>query len=119
MMRNTFPSDSPGRTSPIKKTEPGVRRDPKRGTWLYVIDAPGRDGKRRQVWKRGFATREEANAAAIKFRTEIADQLVPLPDHDSVAAFARAHATCVSTNSNAASINKIIDYFLYPNFSSC
>ena len=38
-----------------------VRRDPKRGTWLYVVDLPpGPDGKRRQKMKRGFPTKRDA-----------------------------------------------------------
>ena len=74
----------------MKKAEPGVRRDPKRQTWLYVADAPAGNGKRRQVWRRGFATMEEANDAVRRFRREVADGKVIAPDADTVAAFARS-----------------------------
>jgi hypothetical protein len=47
----------------MRKAEPGVRRDPKRGTYCYVLDVPGADGKRRQEKRRGFESMEAANAA--------------------------------------------------------
>jgi integrase len=41
-----------------------VRMDPKRGTWLYVLDLPRTpDGKRHQQLKRGYRTKHEASAA--------------------------------------------------------
>ena len=37
------------------------RKDPKTGTWFFVVDVgPGADGKRRQVLRRGFATKKQA-----------------------------------------------------------
>jgi integrase len=70
-----------------QRPEPGVKKDEKRRTWFYVIDAPGRGGKRRQEKKRGFATMTEANRAVIKRRQAIRAGNVPVPDDDSVAAF--------------------------------
>jgi len=72
------------------KTPPGVTKDTKRGTWTFVVDAPGPDGKRRQVRRRGFKTGDEAAAAREAFRAQIKAGNVPVPDNDSVAAFATA-----------------------------
>lgn len=55
-----------------------VRHDPNRGTWFFVIDLPpGPDGKRRQMFRRGFETetralREEAAARQQFGRTDLA-----------------------------------------------
>ena len=49
-----------------------VKRDPGRGTWYFVIDAPGLDGKRRQVKKRGFRLKGEAEDALDAFRAQLA-----------------------------------------------
>jgi integrase len=40
-----------------------VKRDPKYGTWGFVVDLPSPDGKRRQVRRRGFPTSKVANDA--------------------------------------------------------
>ena len=32
------------------------------GTWSFVVDVPGANGKRRQVRRRGFVTKKEAQA---------------------------------------------------------
>lgn len=74
----------------MSKRPPGVRKDPKRGTWSYVIDAPGVDGKRRQIMKRGFPTMDAAAQARDRKRAEIAAGHVPIPDDDTVAAFAKS-----------------------------
>lgn len=67
-----------------------VRRDRQRGSWYFVIDAPGPDGQRRQVRRRGFRTRGEAVTALDRFRVQLAAGHVPVPSDDSVAAFARS-----------------------------
>lgn len=67
-----------------------VRRDAERGTWGFVVDAPGADGSRRQVRRRGFATKGAAVEALDRFRRQIAAGHVPIPADDSVAAFARS-----------------------------
>jgi integrase len=36
------------------------KQDPARGTWTFVVDVPGPDGRRRQVRRRGFATKAAA-----------------------------------------------------------
>jgi integrase len=81
----------------MKKPEPGVRKDAKRGTWYFVADAPGVDGRRRQVKRRGFATMDEANEAVRAFRREVEDRRVPVPSDDSVTAFAEAWIAALPT----------------------
>lgn len=45
------------------------RRDPKTGTWSFVVDLPpDPDGKRRQARRRGFATRKAAQETLDKLR---------------------------------------------------
>ncbi len=67
-----------------------VRRDTKRKTWLFVIDAPGADGRRRQVLRRGFATKGAADDALEVFRDQLKAGHVPVPADDTVAAFAKS-----------------------------
>jgi integrase len=40
-----------------------VRQDKERGTWYFVVDAPGVGGKRHQVRRRGFPTKKAAQVA--------------------------------------------------------
>jgi len=40
-----------------------VKRDPKRKTWTFVVDVTTSDGRRQQVKRRGFRTKNEAEAA--------------------------------------------------------
>ncbi len=42
------------------------------GTWTFVVDVPGANGKRRQVRRRGFATKKEAQAelAAVLYEVQ-------------------------------------------------
>ena len=44
-----------------------ITRDPTRGTWQFVIDAPT-NGKRRQIKRRGFSTKREATTALNELR---------------------------------------------------
>jgi hypothetical protein len=45
------------------------RKDPANGTWWFVVDLPrGEDGKRRQVKRRGFRTKAEAQQALDELR---------------------------------------------------
>lgn len=67
-----------------------VKRDAERGSWHFVIDAPGPDGKRRQVRRRGFRTRGDAVTALDRFRAQLAAGHVPVPSDGTVAAFARS-----------------------------
>ena len=48
-----------------------VKQDKARGTWLYVVDATGRDGKRRQIRKRGFPTKRAAQTALDQLRRDM------------------------------------------------
>lgn len=72
------------------KRPQGVHKDAKRGTWFFVTSAPGADGKRRQVRRRGFATAEDARDARDAFRVRVNAGNVPVPADDTVEAFARA-----------------------------
>ena len=72
------------------KRPQGVYEDKQRGTWYWMADAPGPDGKKRKVKKRGFATAEEARDDRDKFRARVRDGHVPVPANDTVAAFATA-----------------------------
>jgi len=67
-----------------------VKRDAKRGTWYFVVDAPGPAGKRRQVLRRGFERQKDAQEALDRFRGEISAGHVPVPDAGTVGAFAVA-----------------------------
>ena len=40
-----------------------AKKDTATGTWYFVVDLPSPDGKRRQIRRRGFATKKEAKAA--------------------------------------------------------
>lgn len=47
------------------------RKDPKTGTWFFVVDVgPGPGGKRRQVYRRGFATKRLAQEELDKIRDQ-------------------------------------------------
>lgn len=46
-----------------------VRKDPERGTWTFVVDVESMDGRRRQVKRRGFATRRAALDAMDELRS--------------------------------------------------
>lgn len=56
-------------------------RDVKRGTWYFVFDSahPAPDGTRRQIKRRGFRTRAEAQKELDKVRNEDGP-----PDHDGL-----------------------------------
>jgi integrase len=70
---------------------PGVYLEDKaRSTWGFRCEAPGPDGRRRQIHRRGFASQDEARKALDAQRAQVAAGHVPVPDDDSVTAFARA-----------------------------
>jgi hypothetical protein len=41
-------------------TKGSLRKDERRGTWFFVVDLPPADGRRRQAFRRGFATKKAA-----------------------------------------------------------
>lgn len=48
------------------------RKDPKTGTWSFVVDLPPHpDGRRRQARRRGFRTKAEAQAALDDLRVDV------------------------------------------------
>lgn len=75
-----------------------VKKDKERGPghWYFVIDAPGADGRRRQVKKR-FKSKADADAALDAYRRSLGDGNVPVPADDSVAAFAGAWIAALPT----------------------
>jgi integrase len=44
------------------------RKDPQRGTWWFVVDLPAGNGRRRQVKRRGFNTKGDAQTALDELR---------------------------------------------------
>jgi integrase len=56
------------------------RKDPKSGTWWFVVDLPARgDGRRRQAKRRGFPTKAAAQAALddLRVRTRTGTYVAP------------------------------------------
>ena len=51
-------------------TQGSIRKDDS-GAWLFVIDIDGPDGKRRQVKRRGFATKKAAQAALTALNADV------------------------------------------------
>lgn len=49
----------------------GVRRDVQRGTWMFVLDVPSADGRRKQMLRRGFRTKKLAEDELNKLRDNI------------------------------------------------
>lgn len=48
-----------------------VRKSKNGRTWLFVVDVPSPDGRRRQVFRRGFATKRDALEAMRRFLSEL------------------------------------------------
>jgi len=48
-----------------------IRKDPERGTWSFTVDVPGIAAKRRQIKRRGFATKKAAQAALVEVLGEV------------------------------------------------
>jgi integrase len=48
-----------------------VTKDRQRGTWYFVFDATAPDGRRRQIKRRGFATRKQAVTAEAEARADM------------------------------------------------
>lgn len=66
-------------TAPKRSTSPAPKKDPKTDTWRFVFDSihPNPDGSRRQVYRRGFATRGAAKMELDRLRTEDAELIAP------------------------------------------
>ncbi|MDQ1425577.1 MAG: hypothetical protein QOD72_3075, partial [Acidimicrobiaceae bacterium] len=43
-------------------TQGSIKRDAS-GSWCFVVDLAGQDGKRKQAFRRGFGTKKQAQAA--------------------------------------------------------
>src|SRR5262245_54127212 len=74
-----------------------VLKDKARGTWYFVIDVPGPNGKRAQHFERGFPRERDGLAALDAFRAQLAMGRVPVPDDESVAAFAKSWVAALPT----------------------
>lgn len=55
--------------------------------WGFILDAPGPDGRRRQIRRQGFATRGAARDALDGLRAELRAGRVPVPDDGTFAGF--------------------------------
>lgn len=55
--------------------------------WTFRIDAPGKNGQRRQV-RRSYATRDEAREARIALLKDLNEGRVPVPSEGTIDAFA-------------------------------
>ena len=63
-----------------------VRKDVASGTWYFVHDGPRQtDGRRRQVRRRGFATKRECEQALRESETRAAAGELPTPAAMTVA----------------------------------
>ncbi|MBO2942517.1 site-specific integrase [Paenibacillus sp. F411] len=65
-----------------------VKKDEKRGTWYFVVEA-GKDekGKRKQIFKRGFKTEAEAKREMRKVATQIDENTYVKPTKRTLADF--------------------------------
>jgi integrase len=64
------------------------QRDPRTGTWWFIVDlAPGTDGRRRQAKRRGFRTKAEAQAALDELRVAARHGTYVAPDRQTIAEF--------------------------------
>ena len=64
------------------------RKDPKSGTWWFVVDLPlGPDGRRAQARRRGFRTKAEAQAALDDLRVAGRHGTYVAPARQTVAEF--------------------------------
>ena len=64
----------------MRSTAPAPKKDPKTGTWRFVFDSihPNPDGSRRQVRRRGFATRAAAKAELDRLKRQDTELIAPL-----------------------------------------
>src|SRR3954447_20881144 len=68
----------------------GPRRDARNGTWWFVVDLPpGPDGRRRQVKRRGFRTKAEAQAALDDLRVSGRQGTYVAPGRQTLGEFLR------------------------------
>jgi integrase len=64
------------------------RKDPKSGTWWFVVDLPPRaDSQRRQAKRRGFRTKAEAQAALDELRVSTRRGMYVAPARQTVGEF--------------------------------
>lgn len=69
-----------------------IRKDDESGRWFFVIDLPRVEGKkRRQVWRGGFKTKREAQAALDAHKAERAHGLNVDPSRITVGAYLLDH----------------------------
>jgi integrase len=64
-----------------------VKKDPRRGTWFFVVDVAGVGGRRQQFKRRGFATKKAAAAAEAAVVAEQAQGTFVRPSKVTVGAF--------------------------------
>ena len=67
--RKSDRTEQEGKPMTKRNATAAPQKDPKTGTWLYVVDlGRGADGKRRQVKRRGFPTKKAAQEALNQVR---------------------------------------------------
>lgn len=64
-----------------------VRKDPRHGSWLFVVDIAPAGGKRRQVMRRGFATKRAAQEALDELRGSVRAGAYVEPDRITLGAY--------------------------------
>jgi integrase len=68
--------------------ESGPKRDPRTGTWGFVVDVGvGENGKRKQARRRGFKTKKDAQSELDRLRTRVAQQTYVAPKRETVAEY--------------------------------
>ncbi|HSB88299.1 MAG TPA: Arm DNA-binding domain-containing protein, partial [Ilumatobacteraceae bacterium] len=60
---------SPSKKAQHRQTRTLTRKD-ESGTWFFVIDGAGPDGRRRQLKRRGFDTKKAAQAALTELQAD-------------------------------------------------
>ena len=64
------------------------RKDPKTGTWYFIVDiGTGPDGQRRQAKRRGFSTKKEAQEALDDLRKSLRTATYVPPKRQTVKEF--------------------------------
>jgi integrase len=72
-------------------TQGSLRKDSKAGTWYFVVDLPSIGGKRRQAFRRGFATKKAAQEALDKLKAQANNGLLVQPSRLTLAGFLTEH----------------------------
>ena len=75
-------------------TQGSIQKDDS-GTWFFVIDVPGPNGRRRQLRRRGFRTKKLAQNALTTVRSEVMNGTFVTPSRTTVANYLNAWLTAL------------------------